>query len=563
MNTAGSDALLAPQLEGPALAAVRHRGSHVQIIAAAGSGKTEVVSQRVADLLAEGVAPDGIVAFTFTQRAAEELSNRIARRVEARLGTPALDRLGALYVGTIHGYCFRLLQQRVPRYETYDVLDDNQLTAFLSREARHLELRQFDPRNRLFASIRAFLQALDVVENELLDPATLPPPLAQVLTAYYATLDRYRLLTYGQQVVQAVTELERPELAGQVHARLRHLIVDEYQDVNPAQERLIALLVGPETQLCVVGDDHQAIYQWRGSDVSNIVGFAQRYPSVASFEITTNRRSRPGIIEVANQFSATIPDSIDKTMAAYRAPAADPDPEVVVWGAPTEAEEAGWIAGLIEDLIDQGFAYRDIAILVRSRAAYAALAEQFSTFDIPVQPGGRTGLFDQPEAQVLGRTVAWLTDIQWRDEYGPPRTVSDDALLGEYQRVFQLSDARRRRLRRVLDQWKQAVPDAKRPADSESCMSCSTSCRSGTGTSPTRWPSTAWVPWPGSRPCWPTMSRCAAGPEPTPTPPASRSVARTGVPGTTATCPCTSSTTPRGPTRASTGRPTSPSTRWT
>lgn len=465
MTNTTATGLLGPELHGPALDAVSHRGSHVQIIAAAGSGKTEVVSQRVADLLAEGVAPDAIVAFTFTQRAAKELSNRIARRVEARLGTAALDRFGGLYIGTIHGYCFRLLQQRVPRYETYDVLDDNQLTAFLSREAKHLELRQFDPRNRLFASIRAFRQALDVVENELLDPATMPEPLSEVLTAYYTTLDRYRLLTYGQQVVRAIRELERPELAGEVHARLRHLIVDEYQDVNPAQERLIALLVGPQTHLCVVGDDHQAIYQWRGSDVSNIVGFAQRYPSVASFEITTNRRSRPGIIEVANQFSATIPDSIDKTMAAYRAEAAGPEPEVVVWSAPTEADEAGWIAGLIEALIDQGFAYRDIAILVRSRAAYAAITDQFATFDIPVQPGGRTGLFDQPEAQVLGRTVAWLTDIQWRDEYGPPRTISADALADEYQRVFQLPDARKHRLARVLDQWKQAVPDAKRPAD--------------------------------------------------------------------------------------------------
>ncbi len=224
-----------PLLQGAALDAVRHRGSHVQIIASAGSGKTEVVAQRVADLLADGVDPDGIVAFTFTQRAAEELGNRIARRVAERLGASALDRLNGLYVGTIHGYCFRLLQQRVPRYETYDVLDDNQLTAFLSWEAKQLEVRQLDPANRLFASIRSFRSALDVVENELLDPASMPEPLASILVAYYETLDRYRLLTYGQQVVRAVRELERPVLAAEVHARLRHLIVDEYQDVNPAQ----------------------------------------------------------------------------------------------------------------------------------------------------------------------------------------------------------------------------------------------------------------------------------------------------------------------------------------
>jgi DNA helicase-2/ATP-dependent DNA helicase PcrA len=456
-----------PKLEGAALDAVRHRGGHVQIIAAAGSGKTEVVSQRVADLLAEGVEPEGIVAFTFTQRAAEELSNRIARRVESRLGASALDRLGALYVGTIHGYCFRLLQQKVPRYETYDVLDDNQLTAFLSREARRLELRQLDPagKDRLFASIQAFLSAVDVIENELLDPASMPEPLAGILATYYETLDRYRLLTYGQQVVRAVTELAGTDLAGPVHASLRHLIVDEYQDVNPAQERLIQLLVAGGAELCVVGDDHQAIYQWRGSDVSNIVSFAERHQTVTAFKIETNRRSRPGIIEAANRFSATITGGIDKTMAAHRPPEPLLSPEVVVWKAPSEADEAGWIAGMIDQLVQNGTAYRDIAVLVRGRAAYPKLMNAFAAFDIPVQPGERTGLFDQPEAVVLGHTFTWLSDIEWRDPYGPPRAISEEDLFDDYARLFVLTDPRKQRLARLLREWKAAVPSESRTAD--------------------------------------------------------------------------------------------------
>lgn len=456
-----------PRLEGAALDAVGHRGSHVQIIAAAGSGKTEVVSQRVADLLAEGVAPEGIVAFTFTQRAAEELSNRIARRVEARLGTSAVDRLGALYVGTIHGYCFRLLQQKVPRYETYDVLDDNQLTAFLSREAKHLDLRQLDPagKDRLFASIHAFLSAVDVIENELLDPASMPEPLAGILASYYETLDRYRLLTYGQQVVRAVSELEGPELAALVHSTLRHLIVDEYQDVNPAQERLIQLLVAGGAELCVVGDDHQAIYQWRGSDVSNIVSFAERNQSVKTFQIETNRRSRPGIIDAANRFSATITGGIDKTMSAHRASEGESGPEVVVWKAASEADEVGWIAGMIDELAQKGVAYRHIAVLVRGRAAYPKLLNAFAAFDIPVQPGERTGLFDQPEAVVLGHTFAWLSGIEWRDPYGPPRAISDADLLDEYGRVFVLTEAAKHRLGRLLREWKAVVPSESRTAD--------------------------------------------------------------------------------------------------
>jgi UvrD/REP helicase N-terminal domain len=173
-----------------------------------------------------------------------------------------------VFVGTIHSYCFLLLQRHVPRYETYDVLDDNQLTAFLAREGRRLEVRQLEPGGRLFASIAAFMRGVDVVENELLDPATMPDPFGTVLKDYYSTLDRYRLLTYGQQIVRTVRELERPELAAKLHGTLRHLIVDEYQDINPAQERLIELLTGPDVELCVVGDDQQAIYQWRGSNVS-------------------------------------------------------------------------------------------------------------------------------------------------------------------------------------------------------------------------------------------------------------------------------------------------------
>jgi DNA helicase II / ATP-dependent DNA helicase PcrA len=114
---------LAPRLEGDAQKAVLHRGSHVQIIASAGSGKTEVVAQRFAELMASGADPGGIIAFTFTERAAQELKARISARIQERLGTPALDRLGAAFVGTIHAYCFRLLQQHVPRYETFDVLD--------------------------------------------------------------------------------------------------------------------------------------------------------------------------------------------------------------------------------------------------------------------------------------------------------------------------------------------------------------------------------------------------------------------------------------------------------
>lgn len=455
--------MASPELEGDALAAVRHRGSHLQIIASAGSGKTEVVSQRVADLLSDGVPTSAVVAFTFTERAAAELRQRIAERAEDRLGPAVLDQLGGLFVGTIHAYCFRLLQTRVPRYETYDVLDDHQLTAFLAREATRLDLKRLDARGRLFGSIERFLRGVDVVENELLDPAAMPEPFGSVLLDYLDTLERYRLLTYGQQVVRAVAELERQAVRDSVHAALRHLIVDEYQDVNPSQERLVQLLAGPRVEVCVVGDDDQAIYQWRGSDVANIVTFADRYPNVATFEITTNRRSRPGIIDVANAFAGTIPGRIDKMMAAYRPASGGSD--VAVWRAGDEQREAGWVAQMVLDLNESGVAYRDIAVLVRGRAAYRALVDTFATFDIPVQPGGRTGLFDQPEAEVLGRTFAWMTGIEWRPVRGPGALVEEDDLLDEYRAAFGLDGAARNRVRRFLREWRDAVPRKDRSAD--------------------------------------------------------------------------------------------------
>lgn len=453
----------APQLEGDALRAVQHRGSHLQIIAAAGSGKTEVVSQRVASLLAAGESAEGIVAFTFTERAAAELRHRIAERAAELIGREILDQFGGLFVGTIHSYCFQLLQTHVPRYETYDVLDDKQLTAFLTREARNLDIRQFDRNNRLFGSIARFLQGVDVIENELLEPESMPEPFRTVLLAYLDTLDRYRLLTFGQQTVRAVQALADPTVLEAVRGPLRHLIVDEYQDVNPAQERLIEALTGPDVELCVVGDDDQAIYQWRGSDVGNIIRFTDRYNPVESFEITTNRRSRPTIIEVANEFGETIPNRLDKEMGSFRQSGGAP--EVVVWSAESEAAEAGWIADIILDLHDEGVAYRDMAVLVRTRAAYGAIVEAFSTFDIPLQPGGRTGLFDQPHARVIGQTFAWMTDIDWRSAYERGSPVEEEALLAEYQRLFSLDDSAAKRLRRFLRAWRDAVPAKTRKAD--------------------------------------------------------------------------------------------------
>ena len=445
-----------PILEGQAATAVAHRGGHVQIIAAAGSGKTEVVSQRVASLLRDGEQPESIVAFTFTEKAAEELKERIRERSVALIGPSVTDKLGHLYVGTIHGYCFRLLQTYVSRFETYTPLDPNQLTDLLYREANRLSLRQFDQRNRVFSGIEQFQQSVDVVENEYMALDIIPDDaFKDALVKYYAMLDSYRFMSFGTQIVEAVRALEDPVVHAAVTAKLKHLIVDEYQDVNPAQERLIELLAKPQgsADVVVVGDDDQAIYQWRGSHVANIVAFANRYPGVTKFELLANRRSRPDIVALANGFAKSIPGRIEKEMTAVR-PSAGPSVSIAI-GHLMEQDEADSIALDIEALHKDGVRYRDIAVLVRGKSAYARILDAFALSNIPVQPGGRTGLFEQPEAEVFGATFAWIANIDWGvSKWKKRAAVNLSGLLDRYASVFSLDDAERQTLSAHLQMWK-------------------------------------------------------------------------------------------------------------
>lgn len=444
-----------PALEGDAAKAVAHRGGHLQIIASAGSGKTEVVSQRAASLLADGEDPASIVAFTFTEKAAAELKERIRQRVTAAIGEHATNQLGRLYVGTIHGYCFQLLQTHVPTYESWTPLDENQLVNLLYREQSQLGLKQL--KGTLFKSIDAFRRSIDVVENELLSLEDLPDgPFREAATKFYTMLENYRFMSFGTQIVLAVKALEDPAIHAHVTQNLRHLIVDEYQDVNPAQERLVELLAQPlgSAELTVVGDDDQAIYQWRGSNVDNIVSFDQRYEGVSKFELLVNRRSRPAIVELANEFAGTIPGRLEKEMRPHRE-AAGASVAIAV-GHEDEAEEADVVAMTIEKIHATGVPFGDIAILVRSRTAYAKLLDALEVSRIPVQPGGRTGLFAQPEANAFGATYAWCSGIEWSPiRFQKRESITLPDLLDLYEQTFELTAEQRTALHGHLIAWKQ------------------------------------------------------------------------------------------------------------
>ena len=195
---------------------IDYRGGHLQVIACAGSGKTEAISQRVAALIVEETSPSAIVAFTFTERAAASMKSRILQRVAERLGPDILDSLSPMFVGTIHSFCMRLLQDHVPEYADFELLDDHRLVGLLSREHKRLALDRLGDKH--WSPIHKFCRTLDVVENELIRPESLSDtPFGEVYAQFRAMLRRYHFFTFGQLISEAVCALKRPEIFRAVH----------------------------------------------------------------------------------------------------------------------------------------------------------------------------------------------------------------------------------------------------------------------------------------------------------------------------------------------------------
>ena len=441
---------------------VRHRGGDLQVIACAGSGKTESIARRVAALIDEGEEPASIVAFTFTERAAAELKDRITRRVAEIKGPEFRDRLGPMFVGTIHAYCFRILQDHVPRYGNYDVLDENRHAGFLSREFWRLGINKLKAKH--WAPIRDFAETVDVIANERIPPNALAgTPLGECYAAYRQSLNKHHFLTFSIIITAALEALEDPDTRQRVRGPLKHLLVDEYQDINPSQERLIEILSAAPVQLTVVGDDDQSIYQWRGSDVNNILTFMTRRNGASSIDLDTNRRSRPTIVSKADAFAQRIPNRLPKQMKGHRA---DGPNQVVPWAAETDQSEADTIADTIVKLKALGYRYRDIALLFRSvRTSAPPLIGALRARSIPYTAGGRTGLFMQPEVSFIAQIFAWFVGGDWRDEaYGPFRKADLASIVAGLNAVFG-NGQEIPNLQQYLEHWKSFVMEGSRPVN--------------------------------------------------------------------------------------------------
>ncbi|WP_228760027.1 UvrD-helicase domain-containing protein [Pseudactinotalea sp. HY158] len=261
----------------------------LQIIACAGSGKTQVISQRIAEIFQRpGVTPSNIVAFTFTEKAAAELKERVLGIVGADGGDTT--GLAEMFIGTMHAYCLDVLQTHVPQTFKYSVLTEITQRLLIDRNSRRSGLTltpavvKGETRNlRRYVNSGLYAQVLSVLAEDDADKDLVPAQVLESQYMYKTLLREHAYFDYTMMLELAVELLEADEhdpdaaaLVGHVRDAVRFVVVDEYQDVNPLQERLVAALVRFGANLCVVGDDDQTIYQWRGSAVSNILTFADR-----------------------------------------------------------------------------------------------------------------------------------------------------------------------------------------------------------------------------------------------------------------------------------------------
>ena len=423
------DQVLRNELTGDQYAAAVDPAGEVLCLACAGSGKSRTLAYRITRLLAEDEAPEGIVAFTFTEKAAES----IKRRVSQALLTTGIDPtvMGAMYIGTIHAYCQRILGDMDATYRQYDVLDENRLKLYLISRYPQLGLQNFHDRpggTRYFDRIKQASDAWKTANDELLDFAAVSaedPELGDLLVRIRDSLKQDQYIDFSL-MIRNVVEAIRDNVAGVENGigPLHHLMVDEYQDVNPCQEELLRLLHQRSGTLFVVGDDDQSIYAWRGADVSNILEFRNRYVGCSAHTLSQNFRSTEPIVQASDAFTAATlgPSRITKNPTAYVN--RSPQDFRVLWFH-DRAAEAEWVASRIRNLLGtayedngniRGLTPADFAVLMRSTrqpeqdqtSRHSAFTAALESMGIPFSLEAGGGPFDRLQTAALRGTFELL-----------------------------------------------------------------------------------------------------------------------------------------------------------
>jgi DNA helicase-2/ATP-dependent DNA helicase PcrA len=423
--------VLAKNLTPAQVAAACDDSREVLCLACAGSGKSRTLAFRIARLLANGAVPASIVAFTFTEKAAESIKLSVSRALHTAGLDPSI--LGALYIGTIHSYCQYVLGEIDARYRQFDVLDQNRLKLYLISRYPSLGLNNVRKSRgaRYFQTINEVADAWSILNDELIDVnhvVAADSELGTLLADLRAALNKDEFIDFSLMIRLVVDAIQQHASgAERAVSKLQHLMVDEYQDVNPLQELLIRELHGRSSTLFVVGDDDQGIYAWRGADVSNILDFPKRYPQCSQHTLSTNFRSTSPIVETADSFAAAELGAVrfGKNPRAHATRA--PRDYRLLWfdDRPREAE---WVASRIEALLGtayeegdgtvRGLTPADFAILMRStrmeendgnprhRAFTNAIESRGISYSL--EAGG--SVFDRTQVQVMRETFELLRD---------------------------------------------------------------------------------------------------------------------------------------------------------
>jgi DNA helicase-2/ATP-dependent DNA helicase PcrA len=398
--------------------AVVHQGSPLLIIAGAGSGKTRVLTHRIAHLLAErDVHPGEILAITFTNKAAREMKERVDKLVG--------PRSKAMWVMTFHSACVRILRREAKRlgftgsFSIYDQADAQRLMALVCREL-DLDPKRYPP--------RSFSAQVSAMKNELIDYETaadrarthLEKTLAQAYAAYQRRLTEAGAMDFDDLIMLTVTLFQLfPDVAEHYRRRFRHVLVDEYQDTNHAQYVLIRELVGrPErrtadgepvlpdgdenavepAELCVVGDADQSIYAFRGATIRNILEFERDYPDARTIMLEQNYRSTQTILSAANAVISRNEGRKPKNLWSDQGPG----PKIVGFVADNEHDEAMFVAQEVDRLADdEGVRPGDVAVFYRTNAASRVFEEIFIRTGLPYKVVGGVRFYERKEVRDL------------------------------------------------------------------------------------------------------------------------------------------------------------------
>lgn len=378
------------QLNAPQQEAVAHVDGPLLVFAGAGSGKTRVITYRIANLLAQhGVAPYRILAVTFTNKAASEMKERLVK-----LGSEELVR--DLWVGTFHSTCCRLLRRyhhEVGLERNFVIYDDSDQKALLARIIRNQDLDE-----RLYQP-KAVLSKIHKQKQEGVRPSEVQvtgyedKTWVDLFDAYERALLAVNAVDFDDLILHMMRIAESDTLAGrELRARFDYLLVDEFQDTNAIQYRLVRAL-GCRGNLCVVGDDDQSIYSWRGANVANIRGFRRDFPDARIVKLEQNYRSSSNIVRAA---LGVIEPSRDREPKALWTDA-EPGAKVHVRGVTDERAEAGFVVENIQRDIRQGTSPDEVAIFYRINAQSRVLEEALRSAQIPYQVIGGMRFFERAE----------------------------------------------------------------------------------------------------------------------------------------------------------------------